>query len=1419
MTDHPPDEGDNSTQGSHNDRIRGLVTTRATCTDHVGSDQSSHSSEMGEEGTVLAEAQTQNPPLHDNDNSLSSLEEGRWGDSDVGETPLQHAHHRLDGGMMRRMSMDSQDTIGESSAIESRRERVNNGVLWTLKVIVLALLAMGAGGLSLSAYLLAKRDQQGDFQQHFADCGAKLIDAFYHRINTKLWIIHNLAMDYSASITSLSSSSSSSSSSWPNFTLPGFTLRADGALVLTKANAISYSPILLDKDTRRQWYTYAEGYAQQNGDVAREPTAHNAMATPSNESRDEIGIRTAPPPPISQEVRLRDGIYLPDATESSLAPVWQISTDGSLNASRSMLLDRDVTQRTIQNMIQVDGTVFGETLLVSQRQDNVAYPATFLYHPIWLSGSRLVGAIGMEFDWTTQLEESTELSERFHGILIVLESFCNGTRGELFSFQFRQDRLLFLGQGDLHDPAFDDTLQQSSIAAFQSLSHKSDGGGMQTRNIRDSWSMTPISNHTCHYIIKIYPSREFLDDYTNANPSIYAFVLVSIFVSTCIVFIVYDCFVERRQSLTVKAAANSRALINSLFPATVRDRMFRQQQQEREQPMLASHRRSTFHRGPLDMNDHQRSNFQDHLQAESPSDSSNHTQSSQGLILRRRRNPQSASTTSTAPRATARRRSTFIPLLVDKPAKQLIKTFLDTGSNACNEETDEDQRSLNSFPGEHQCVLAAVEQTISSSEPIADLFPHTTIMFADIVGFTAWSSEREPHQVFQLLETIYRAFDQLANRLGVFKVETIGDCYVAVAGLPEPNQDHAVVMAVFARECLDQMKELCKKLEVFLGPGTADLALRVGLHSGPVTAGVLRGNKSRFQLFGDTMNTASRMESNSIRNMIHLSQQTADLLSNAGKEHWFTQREESVVVKGKGEMQTFWLRCNQRGSIGSTSAMTDTTSCLTHAYSLESSISSHNRSLLDPEAGRLHQPLGPRSIPNKWGDLSLDVADAGREPATTSLDRLIDWNVDVLMNNLEKVVALRRDAANVEAVDKTRQGSSSVVDLAKEGQIPLEELTEMVVLPDFNKRLTQNRSEPQRLSENVRSLMRDYVAAIASMYHDHPFHNFEHASHVTMSATKLMKRIVRPNKEDTADLSELDIAANIHYSTFGISSDPLTQFAMVFSALIHDVDHPGLPNTILIEQQRPVAAKYQNKCVAEQNSIDVAWGILMLPKFAQLRDAIFATPQEQQRFRQLVVNAVLATDILDNELHYLRKKRWDTAFDAGNNDPERHTQQQQQQQHRKATIVMEHIIQASDVAHTMQHWQIFCKWNERLFLEQYKAYVAEETDRDPAQGWYSEQIGFFDSYVIPLAKKLEDCRVFGVSSDEYLTYAIDNRQEWIRKGNNVVEKMAASAVAKFRPHTKNPAKSFKRPWTKSANKPTTRSKLSAVDSIYDVMTT
>jgi class 3 adenylate cyclase len=103
------------------------------------------------------------------------------------------------------------------------------------------------------------------------------------------------------------------------------------------------------------------------------------------------------------------------------------------------------------------------------------------------------------------------------------------------------------------------------------------------------------------------------------------------------------------------------------------------------------------------------------------------------------------------------------------------------------------------------------------------------------------------------------------------------------------------------------MNELSHQLETTLGPDTGDLSMRFGLHSGPVTAGVLRGDKSRFQLFGDTVNTAARIETTGLRNRIHLSQETAALLKEAGKEHWIVAREDVVTAKGKGELNTFWL--------------------------------------------------------------------------------------------------------------------------------------------------------------------------------------------------------------------------------------------------------------------------------------------------------------------------------------------------------------------------------------------------------------------------------------------------------------------------------------------------------------------------------
>ncbi len=106
---------------------------------------------------------------------------------------------------------------------------------------------------------------------------------------------------------------------------------------------------------------------------------------------------------------------------------------------------------------------------------------------------------------------------------------------------------------------------------------------------------------------------------------------------------------------------------------------------------------------------------------------------------------------------------------------------------------------------------------------------------------------------------------------------------------------------------------------------------------------------------------------------------------------------------------------------------------------------------------------------------------------------------------------------------------------------------------------------------------------------------------------------------------------------------------------------------------------------------------------------------------------------------------------------------------RKATSVIEHLIQASDVWHTMQHWKIYTEWNEKFFDECYEAFLNGRAEKDPSLNWYEGELGFFDFYIIPLAKKLKECGVFGVSGDEYLNYAQSNRDEWQRRGQAVVE--------------------------------------------------
>jgi class 3 adenylate cyclase len=610
-----------------------------------------------------------------------------------------------------------------------------------------------------------------------------------------------------------------------------------------------------------------------------------------------------------------------------------------------------------------------------------------------------------------------------------------------------------------------------------------------------------------------------------------------------------------------------------------------------------------------------------------------------------------------------------------------------------------------------------------STAPIADLFPNTTVLFADIAGFTAWSSQREPPQVFTLLETLYRSFDVIAAKLKVFKVETIGDCYMAVTGLPNPDAIHAVHMSRFAYQCLIGMKELIRELEAVLGPGTSDLALRTGLHSGAVTAGVLRGEKSRFQLFGDTVNTASRMESTGERGRIQVSQETADLLMAAGKAHWLKPRDEKVVAKGKGEMKTYWLDPTKK-----------------------------RRTAKNHKDIRVAQEI---SLNNKEHvDKPMSPADA---PLDDKYARLIDWNVDVLLHHLARVISSR---------SRSPSRGSLVNHSSEVALLPaaINDVAEVVALPPFDPDASRfRRARPDvSMLQQTRADLHEYVKRIAMLYRDVPFHNFEHASHVTLCANKLLNRLINSDEYDT----EL----KLHDSTFGISSDPLTHFAIVFAALIHDADHHGLPNAQLVKTGHELATKFDMKSVAEQNSVHLGWEMLMDPRFERLRKCIYQTNVERKRFRQLVINSVMATDIADRQVNEDRQMKWDRAF-RGKLNEEATGLQIQEDMNRKATAVIEHIIQVSDVAHTMQHWHIYRRWNERLFHEMHEAYQGGKVGVDPSTNWYVGELGFFDYYLIPLAVKLKECGVFGASGYEYISYVLKNKKEWERKGRQVVQEM------------------------------------------------
>jgi hypothetical protein len=281
---------------------------------------------------------------------------------------------------------------------------------------------------------------------------------------------------------------------------------------------------------------------------------------------------------------------------------------------------------------------------------------------------------------------------------------------------------------------------------------------------------------------------------------------------------------------------------------------------------------------------------------------------------------------------------------------------------------------------------------------------------------------------------------------------------------------------------MKRMDKLTKQLEMQLGYGTAELSARVGLHSGSVTGGVLRGERARFQLFGDTMNTAARMESTGQAGYIQASAFTADLLVEAGKQHWVTPRPELVTAKGKGQMQTYWINPGIKRTTATSRS--------------------------NPEADDLKSEISSGSSPCEE-ELSF-----GKNL------RLIEWNLELLFAQLKKIVQARQVSGsarprtqrvnNMSSLGPRLSRHPSASSLGEDeaagtkgrGGI-LEEFSEIIDMPKFDSKAARKASlnDDMQVDMVVRDQLREYIIRISSMYRDVPFHNFEVRWQTTSTAT------------------------------------------------------------------------------------------------------------------------------------------------------------------------------------------------------------------------------------------------------------------------------------------------------------------------------
>lgn len=437
-----------------------------------------------------------------------------------------------------------QEDENESSGLGKQETKA----LWRLKIVaLLTLLSVGAA-MAWLTYALVREQECASFESAFHEQGSRMINKFYQNLVNKMWI---------AATIGLAISNQGVFGTFPYVSVPSFEAIGFGQLQLIGGASFSFAPLLRNETERTAWERYAVENARRAG-----------FNETSSDALDDVGD-------LAWKGRdIADGIFefykgdWPAQRQGPgpYSPVWQVAPIAK--SRRLVMLDQfsePVRAKALMGMLDHGNPVytgFLQNSFETKMTHDYVGPRSILFSPLFVE-DEIVGSIGIESEWAKVFQDTTAAP-----LVAVLENSC----GEVVSFEANGHQVEYLGIGDQHARDVD---EMSSSAEELESSWLSFFQGMDSHEVEQHlFDMNHLASSSCMYSMRVYPTIGFQEEFFTTRPAVYTAVVSSVFVVCVLVFLAYNCLVERRQRMILDTAVRSNEVINSLFPPTFRDRLF-----------------------------------------------------------------------------------------------------------------------------------------------------------------------------------------------------------------------------------------------------------------------------------------------------------------------------------------------------------------------------------------------------------------------------------------------------------------------------------------------------------------------------------------------------------------------------------------------------------------------------------------------------------------------------------------------------------------------------------------------------------------------------------------------------------------------------------------------------------------------------